>query len=382
MSPKAPRSELRRTAPYRVRLALALLAVSAFGCLSQSARGAALSTLRPAASTCSAVTTVPSAKGTWSTAGLRDLDLAGGRAGWAVGFQATPSSFRPLIEQLTNGRFRHAPSPRVANGGLVSVSVVSRSDVWAVGSVPSGELIEHWDGKAWAVVPSPRPGKNAQLASVSGSSPSDVWAVGTYFNNVFNASLILHWDGLNWAVVPSPSPGYYENYLRGVVAVSDHDAWAVGDYISKDNRVHLLIEHWDGTSWTAVQSPTGGRDEYLYGVGVGPGGHVYAVGASGQRALIEQWDGSRWRRVPLRLRGSLLSVAANEDGVWAAGEQDDATLLVRYRAGRWLRVPSANPGGDYNVFWGVAANNTGITWGVGASRDVSTNYLPLVETCD
>ena len=41
--------------------------------------------------------------------------------------------------------------------------------------------------------------------------------------------LTEHWNGSNWSIVSSPSPGTYNgNELYGVAAISTNDVWAVG----------------------------------------------------------------------------------------------------------------------------------------------------------
>ena len=59
-------------------------------------------------------------------------------------------------------------------------------NVWVVGR--AGTIV-HWDGAAWAVVPSPT---TVDLADVWGSAANDVWAVG---------GAILHFDGVDGSQV-------------------------------------------------------------------------------------------------------------------------------------------------------------------------------------
>ena len=72
----------------------------------------------------------------------------------------------------------------------------------------------------------------SNLHAISASGASDVWAVGEYFNGAVNQTLIERWDGTVWKIVPSPNEGSVNdsNRLRGVVALSPANAWAVGDY--------------------------------------------------------------------------------------------------------------------------------------------------------
>src|SRR5205823_12799094 len=125
------------------------------------------------------------------------------------------------------------PSPGSADNALNGVAAVSANDIWAVGyySNTAGiaqTLIEHWDGAAWSVVPSPNPGNGSNyLQAVSAAASNNAWAVGYYVNGAAYRTLILRWNGASWTQAASQSPGSVENYLYGVAAVSASDAWAV-----------------------------------------------------------------------------------------------------------------------------------------------------------
>src|SRR5581483_7260354 len=103
------------------------------------------------------------------------------------------------------------------------------------------------------------------MVAVAGSSATDVWAVGFSNSNNLNESrtLIEHWNGTAWRVVPSPNPGSTPacqnsnsgNFLNAVAAVSPTDAWAVGFYFTCSSLLKPLVVHWNGTAWTVVNSP-------------------------------------------------------------------------------------------------------------------------------
>ncbi len=59
------------------------------------------------------------------------------------------------------------------------MSVVSPTDVWALGSSSSGRSssLAHFDGRTWTVVGLP----GASGATLSAAGPRDVWAVGGSF---------------------------------------------------------------------------------------------------------------------------------------------------------------------------------------------------------
>jgi very-short-patch-repair endonuclease len=68
-----------------------------------------------------------------------------------------------------------------------------------------------------------------------------------------------------WKLVPAPSPGrgVFNALLASVTQISNKDSWAVGT----DNG-HPLIEHWNGSRWSAATVPKGGITVVpQYGVG-------------------------------------------------------------------------------------------------------------------
>jgi hypothetical protein len=84
--------------------------------------------------------------------------------------------------------------------------VNSPTDVWAVGDQgvtdsSSSTLIEHWNGTAWSIVPSPSPGSDSDLTGVTTSNAAnDVWAVGYYdpTGTAQGQTLTLNWNGTTW----------------------------------------------------------------------------------------------------------------------------------------------------------------------------------------
>src|SRR5262249_59938022 len=66
------------------------------------------------------------------------------------------------------------------------------------------------------------------LTGVATASPTSAWAVG-YAVRGYHRALIEHWDGSAWRVVPSPQAGRLDSDLWGVTALSPANAWAVGN---------------------------------------------------------------------------------------------------------------------------------------------------------
>jgi len=253
-------------------------------------------------------TVVPSADGPAAAQSvLTGVSARTAADAWAVGASTKANNLvRTLVERWDGTSWTRVKSPnagRPANGVLSGVAALATDDVWTVGSYgqggPGRTLIEHWDGTVWTVVPSPNKGPfpNA-LSDVAAVAPDDVWAVGTWFTKAFDdRTLTLHWDGSAWHRVKSPNagPASAANDLVSVAAIATDDVWAVGA-----RGLHTLTLHWDGLGWSAVHSPTPGGIADLAGVVASGPGDVWAVGgrvdpqANAVRTLVEHWDGTTW----------------------------------------------------------------------------------------
>lgn len=272
-----------------------------------------------------------------------------------------------------------------AYGPLYGVAAVSFDDVWAVG----GSGIIHWDGAAWSAVSHPGVGT---LRAVAAASTNDVWAVG---NTNGSQTLIEHWNGSSWSVVSSPNPGSPNpNYLFGVAAVSTNDVWAVGTYCASGWCLYTLVEHWNGSAWSVVQSPNVYNSiNTLQGVAAIAANDVWAVGysndgMSGYRTLTEHWNGTSWSMFPTPNPGSpntnylygVAAVATND--VWAVGEYAsgaDQTLVVHWNGSAWSVVQSPNVPGSYSFLRGVSVVSARDIWAVGYSWSSTSGYRTLVE---
>jgi hypothetical protein len=319
---------------------------------------------------------------------------------WAVGY-TTGTVSQTLIEHWDGTAWSVVPSPNVGSGNnfLYGAAAVSASDVWAVGfgqNSPTSTyqtLIEHWDGSHWSVVPSPNAGlADNQLYSLTVVSASDVWVVGAYHEY---QTLIEHWDGTAWSVVPSPNVGSGNNFLYGAAAVSASDVWAVGsEYDITVGMWQTLIEHWDGTQWSVVPSPSiGPAHNEFYGAAAISASDVWAVGyVNNGQTLTEHWDGTQWSVVPSPNPGAgnfLLGVTTvSTSDVWAVGwllnnAGFDQTVIEHWDGTHWSIVPSPNGGGDSHLT-GAAEVSASDVWAVGFvySPEYGGVYQTLIEHWD
>jgi hypothetical protein len=236
----------------------------------------------------------PSPGGPTGNNALDGVAATSASSAWAVGDYDTGSgtAVHTLAEHWNGAAWTQVPSPSPSAGSeLISVAATSASNAWAVGSYPSNAggnltLIERWNGTKWTQVPSPSPGgtRGSVLSGVAAVSATDAWAVGQYFNRTMfqYQTLVEHWNGTAWAQVPSPNPApaRFANRLFSVAATSASNVWVVGDYFSSGPGAPTvtLVEHWNGTAWTQVPSPNPSGDNVLDGVAATSVSHAWAVG--------------------------------------------------------------------------------------------------------
>jgi hypothetical protein len=215
---------------------------------------------------------------------LFGVHVASAHDAWAVGFSSSRSGDKTLILHWNGTRWTRLASPspgRTGDDDLFSVTATSPQDAWAVGYIfrlsRIRTLILHWNGRHWAHVASPSPGKDAELFGVAATSRNNAWAVGPATPS---RTFMLHWDGRRWNRVATPNQGGagQGNTLEAVTATSGRNAWAVGFYFFRGAAHHTLVLHWNGTSWVHERTPVQGDSSSLFGVGASAVGSAWAVG--------------------------------------------------------------------------------------------------------
>jgi hypothetical protein len=319
---------------------------------------------------------------------------------WAVGYAYYGGGIQRALTAHWDGvQWSLVPSPDVGlnDTKLFDVAAVSPQDIWAVGYYSAGQdllsLVEHWDGTQRNIVPSPSPHSNIdELTSIAVVAPNDIWAVGySYAGTTVSFTLVEHWDGTQWSVVSSPSPGSAANSLDSVSVVSANDIWAVGSYADFSSPYQTLTMHWDGTQWSVVPSVGGGtaNSNHLTGVSAISANDVWAVGAYGGLTLTEHWDGSAWNLVGAPNPGlnsndlnDVVTLSSND--VWAVGSYNTSTiqtLAEHWNGSTWAQVSSPNVAGSQNdTLLSVAADPSGELFAVGyLDLPSGSIFYPLAE---
>ncbi len=307
---------------------------------------------------------------------------------WAVGRTINKQGLNHVLIEHWDGKQWsrvYSPNPDSSVNYLLAVAAVSTNDVWAVGGNASSTLIEHWDGRNWSIILSPGTGA---LNGVSTLSSTNVWAVGSN-----GKTLAEHWNGTRWSIVKSPNPGKYGNGLAAVTTISSSDVWAVGDAATTQFGEVSLIEHWNGTQWRVVKSPSTGRFPYnLRAVSAVSASDIWAVGTYTvppgdiSLTLTEHWNGTQWSIVPSPsptgddyLLG-VVALAAND--AWAVGDysSNGQNLVVHWDGTSWSEVSSPYRRGTGSSLGAISADSANDIWAAGF--DINTQnftYQTLIE---
>jgi Regulator of chromosome condensation (RCC1) repeat len=126
------------------------------------------------------------------------------------------------------------PSSAVAAGGLFGLALLTNGTVLGWGDNALGQLGNGTTNQqitpaavsgltgvraisagstAWSIVPSPNPGgttsgSDSELTAIAGTGPDDLWAAGSFdIGAEFNAVLLEHWNGTAWSAVAPPDEG-------------------------------------------------------------------------------------------------------------------------------------------------------------------------------
>ena len=283
------------------------------------------------------------------TSSLLSVSASSATDAWAVGMSVLGRHDDGTLMEHWNGGAWSVNSSLVVTGytaELTGVVDVSPTNAWAVGEA-NGSLLEHWNGSTWSEVTIPDPDFTPGTDdSISASSADDIWVVGSTLNTATDEFVpeALHYNGTAWSVVAMPQAGTNSSAIGAVTDISPTNAWAVGEDIGATSAVggSTLIEHWNGSSWSIVPSPTPGADPGLTGVAARGPDDVYAVGSNVPsvnggtvQGMILRWNGSAWSvdTDPTASSYSPLFAAATVPGAaneWAVGTLSNASLILSH----------------------------------------------------
>jgi hypothetical protein len=293
------------------------------------------------------------------------------------------------------GKWREQVHPQISGKSsiLEDVVAIGARDVWAVGRIwgPVGGVLEfrthvlHFDGISWSISPSKdtegAPATNF-LWGVDARTANDVWTVGSFqLPGEPSKTLIEHWDGTAWSIVASPSPSKAGNFLQAVAVTTAGDAWAVGTSVVSSSFTELpLALHWDGAVWSQVKVAqpsfcTG--NTYLTDVAARQPNNVLASGyctASGKdQAFILRWNGRKWHVVAgpgqIPAKSQLEGITVlSASDAWAVGGSATLSPLILHWDGIAWATVSPPPARRGAHLMSVDARGSDNVWAVGIGR--------------
>jgi hypothetical protein len=315
---------------------------------------------------------------------------------WAVGCAIPDSDLctSDLAERWNGKTWTRVavPSPAGSFGvevSLTSVTDVSSADAWAIGTTEGGGnyvQIVHWNGKSWRQTATPSIGiygKQYGLDAVSAVSATNIWAAGS----IGGDALVLHWNGKAWSRVAVPLDSTeYVSGISSVKAISASDVWAVGEITSEATEVEApLILHWNGKSWTRMQSPRllYGDPSRLTAVAGSSASNVWAVGfGDGNNDIQFHWNGKSWSNETYRgsfpIPGFGYELGAVEtvssSGAWATACCGRA---LYWNGKKWSKTQIGTVAQAYELT-GLAGVSSSSAWAAGWFFNSSGDYVAII----
>ncbi len=198
----------------------------------------------------------------------------------------------------------------------------------------------------------------------------------------------------NWSLVPSPNVGSPNaNLLEGVSCVTVTFCMAAG-YAESSTADQALIERWNGTSWSVVNTPATSTSDELDAISCFTASFCIAVGYSDNgsvdQTLIEQWNGTSWSIVASPNTSptndnDLYGVSCTSVSFCAAvGTAENGTaeqtLAERWNGASWSIVASPNTSTtNDNNFDGVDCASSSFCQAVGYSDDGSRDFTLIAQ---
>jgi hypothetical protein len=235
-------------------------------------------------------------------------------------------------------------------------------------------------------VPSPVV-NDSDLLATAAIAHNDIWAVGRInTSSGASATLAEHFDGTSWSVVPTPS---ISDSLVSVAAAASNDVWAIGNQIFVNDAPTPFFTHWDGTSWSVVDSPKLPKNSFLTAITAPASNNAWAVGNtfSSPTGIFEHWDGTQWRILSSPAFTNLVAFAIAADSstdVWAFGISNvtGGPVALHFNGSNWTAIPAANSRLGFRV-GGLAALSPTNVWAAGAQADSDHDAtVPAAEHWD
>jgi hypothetical protein len=305
------------------------------------------------------------------------VSATGARAARSVG--AAP---RVVAGACTPGTWVQTPADVTAamvNGNLLADTIVSSTDAWAVGlydaGATRGSLWEHWTGgSSWSVVSSG--GLGVELSAVTNFGPTSVWAAGDIQKGSKDSALISMWNGAKIVRATLPKKGK-TSALLSISGSSASDIWASGVWTDAKNGQHILLYHYDGSTWSLATAPTGAF--YPQGIiDLSPTSVYMVASLPSDKSDVYHYNGATWSvdlpDVPIDfdLPGFVGSSGSDLYGL----DSTDYNGVDHWNGATWSHVGTFNFDDELD---GLAEGPVGTVWSDGWFAGAATNEVYVGE---
>jgi hypothetical protein len=166
----------------------------------------------------------------------------------------------PLVESWNGSKWgiqKTPTDPGSLSSFLYGVSCSSADVCTAVGYAAAATdvpLVETWNGKVWSIaaVPNPARSMGSFLRGVSCAATTACTAVGYYISaRDVDVTLVEAWNGRTWAVEPSPNvKGVPQTIFNGVSCSTPTSCTAVGQFVTGRHIESMFVAAGTDNVWT------------------------------------------------------------------------------------------------------------------------------------
>jgi len=247
----------------------------------------------------------------------------------------------------------------IGNSVLYDVAIINENNIWAVGEIYVADTsingytkynAVHWDGNNWELKRILYKGGFWTIRTIFAFNEDDIWF-----------SAFVKYDGQNFIELPIPSilTGWSINKLWGS---SSSDLYAVGN--------NGNIAHYNGQSWSKIESGTDLNINDIWGISDGNGGFNKYLAA--YNAMLKLDANKNLSRIEAESGMHIFSIwGYTNQLIYVVGGENDAL----YKNYKWeiINDPLVNTlyrikGQNYNDVFGISSLGTilhfnGYNWG-------------------
>ncbi|MEW6126674.1 MAG: C25 family cysteine peptidase [Acidobacteriota bacterium] len=236
-----------------------------------------------------------------------------------------------------------------SNGlGAVNAIAVNGTDVYVggrftgVGGIPANGIAK-WNGTTWSAMGTGLVGiAGLGIANAIAVNGTDVY-VGGFFSTAggVSANNIAKWNGTSWSALGSPTNGV-NNEVKAIAVNSSGEVYVGGAFTAAGGASVNRIARWSGTSWSALGSPTNGVDSIVNAIAAS-GTDIYVGGqfttAGGGSAIrIAKWNGTSWSAMGSGIGNTVRAIAVNSADLYVGG--DFTGGVARWNGTSWVALGS------------------------------------------